>query len=324
MSMMKKTPMLLLSLLLLGVLEYVVIMLSSRQWLVAPSPPQQVEFIQHLNSRRMHDINPKHGRRQPSSSEEKDILENIGKRFIKKIFDQDLSPASHSSSDPVTASPSISPSPDPPPFLPYLNDLQINEVETYKLLNLSSNQVEIVFKSLIERIKGLMVDKEKGIGFGEGGSSIRGHNEGYKNKKEAEESESIQFWDYSNDRRYNTSPEVLVENDDSLLKRVLTHDEEMGNNIMLTLRTIKKSHKKRLPLLFDTWVSKVNKSNLFIMTDDVDPDLQRQASKEGESVHLLHMAGNSYLGPSPAPSPYCMPAVAYAPCINLCINLLVL
>ena len=40
---------------------------------------------------------------------------------------------------------------------------------------------------------------------------------------------------------------------------------------MTALRTTVSNHKKRLPLLFDTWITKVNSSQLFLVTDGDDP-----------------------------------------------------
>lgn len=76
-------------------------------------------------------------------------------------------------------------------------------------------------------------------------------------------------------------PEVLLENDTSLPRRQLSPFEAAGNNIMLTLRTVKKFHSKRLPLLFSTWLSKVNRSNVFLMTDGRDPVWQNRVWKKG-------------------------------------------
>ena len=77
-------------------------------------------------------------------------------------------------------------------------------------------------------------------------------------------------------------PEVIVENDTSLHTRRLTPVEKAGNDILLTLRTIKKYHDKRLPLLFNTWITKVNKSNIFLMTDDKDSKWQTKVWKNGK------------------------------------------
>lgn len=79
----------------------------------------------------------------------------------------------------------------------------------------------------------------------------------------------------------DTDPEVLVENDTSLESRRLTPMEAAGNDIMITLRTVKRYHDKRLPLLFRTWLSKVNHSNVFLMTDDRDKVWQKKVWKTG-------------------------------------------
>lgn len=76
-------------------------------------------------------------------------------------------------------------------------------------------------------------------------------------------------------------PELLVENDTSLPRRELSPFEAAGNNIMLTLRTVKNYHHKRLPLLFSTWLTKVNGSNVFLMTDGRDPVWQNRVWKRG-------------------------------------------
>lgn len=76
-------------------------------------------------------------------------------------------------------------------------------------------------------------------------------------------------------------PEVLVENDSSLVPRALSPFQAAGNNVMLTLRTIKDYHSKRLPLLFSTWLTKVNRSNVFLMTDGLDLVWQNRVWKSG-------------------------------------------
>ena len=64
--------------------------------------------------------------------------------------------------------------------------------------------------------------------------------------------------------------EILVESNIKLKSRHLTPFEAAGNTIMFTLRTTKPFHDKRLPLLFETWMSKANHSNIFIVTDGED------------------------------------------------------
>ena len=75
--------------------------------------------------------------------------------------------------------------------------------------------------------------------------------------------------------------EPLVEYQ-NLSTRRLSAEELKGNNIMMTLRTIKKYHNSRLPLLFSTWLTKVNRSNVFLMTDDRDSVWQRKVWNAGE------------------------------------------
>jgi hypothetical protein len=92
------------------------------------------------------------------------------------------------------------------------------------------------------------------------------------------------FDDYDSDLAKLESiygPEVLLENDTSRPRRKLSQFEAAGNNIMLTLRTVKEFHDKRLPLLFSTWLSKVNGSNVFLMTNGRDPVWQKRAWKQG-------------------------------------------
>lgn len=94
-----------------------------------------------------------------------------------------------------------------------------------------------------------------------------------------EQLNDVHFWETFTESPFG--PEILVENDSSLTSRELSPDEAAGNDILLTLRTIKKYHDKRLPLLFDTWLSKVNKSNVFLMTDDRDPVWQKKVWRDG-------------------------------------------
>ena len=79
---------------------------------------------------------------------------------------------------------------------------------------------------------------------------------------------------------YDTLYEPLVE-DDELESRKLTPYEGAGNNIMFTLRTTQSEHNKRLPLLMETWISKVNRSNIFLVSDGKDPIWQEKAWNSG-------------------------------------------
>ena len=42
-----------------------------------------------------------------------------------------------------------------------------------------------------------------------------------------------------------------------------------GNNIMIVIRTAAAFHKTRLAIIYETWLTTVNKSNVFIETDKI-------------------------------------------------------
>ena len=63
--------------------------------------------------------------------------------------------------------------------------------------------------------------------------------------------------------------------------RELTPFEQNGNNILFTLRTTASFHKTRLPVLFQTWLANVNRSNVIIVTDKHDTVLQYRAEEAG-------------------------------------------
>ena len=73
-------------------------------------------------------------------------------------------------------------------------------------------------------------------------------------------------------------PEELIENS-NLPVRTLSDNEKAGNNIMITIRTTKKFHQKRLPILYDTWLTVVNGSNVFLVTDGEDDEYQEKLGK---------------------------------------------
>lgn len=79
-------------------------------------------------------------------------------------------------------------------------------------------------------------------------------------------------------------PEVLIENDLSRPYRSLSLLEKRGSNIMFTLRTTRKYHEKRLPLLYNTWMTKVNPSNIFLVTDGEDKKWLKLASTIGRAL----------------------------------------
>ena len=63
--------------------------------------------------------------------------------------------------------------------------------------------------------------------------------------------------------------------------RNLTRFEKSGDDILFSLRTTVKFHKKRLPVLFKTWLSTVNLSNVFLVTDGKDENLEREIASTG-------------------------------------------
>ena len=81
-------------------------------------------------------------------------------------------------------------------------------------------------------------------------------------------------------------PEELIENS-NLSVRVLSNNEKAGNNIMITIRTTKKFHQKRLPILYDTWLTVVNGSNVFLVTDGEDDEYQEKSKKLGKYINLI-------------------------------------
>ena len=66
--------------------------------------------------------------------------------------------------------------------------------------------------------------------------------------------------------------EPLVECSETPLRN-LTAFEAAGNDIMFTMRTTMKYHESRLSVLFDTWLSEIEPSSVFIVTDGEDEDL---------------------------------------------------
>ena len=66
-----------------------------------------------------------------------------------------------------------------------------------------------------------------------------------------------------------------------------TDFQKTGNHILFTVRTTATLHSQRLPLLFQTWLSAVNRSNVVLVTDGQDRVLQFRAQEAGYN--------NSYL-----------------------------
>ena len=79
-------------------------------------------------------------------------------------------------------------------------------------------------------------------------------------------------------------PEPLVEQDESLQgHRELSDLERSGGNVMFTLRTMLRYHTSRVPVLMETWLTTLNRSKLFIVTDGEDGALRTQADERGIS-----------------------------------------
>ena len=81
------------------------------------------------------------------------------------------------------------------------------------------------------------------------------------------------------DYTYEQKQEI-VECMDSKPKK-LSLFEQNGNHILFTLRSAVSLHEKRLPLLFQTWLFTVNRSNVIIVTDGIDPVLEKRAKEAG-------------------------------------------
>jgi len=70
--------------------------------------------------------------------------------------------------------------------------------------------------------------------------------------------------------------EVLVEDSPGLNQ---LNSDLSGDNILFTVRTTMSYHSERLPVLFDTWLSVANTSNIIIVSDGED---DRFAGRAGE------------------------------------------
>ncbi len=85
---------------------------------------------------------------------------------------------------------------------------------------------------------------------------------------------------------FNLEP---VEADNTLTARPLTENEQAGNNILFTLRTTMKFHQQRLPVLFDTWLTTVNTSNVFLVTDGEDTKWKGRAGMDAKLNHSFYL-----------------------------------
>ena len=71
--------------------------------------------------------------------------------------------------------------------------------------------------------------------------------------------------------------------------RELTEEEKSGQNIMFTLRTTLDYHDKRLPVLFETWLSTVDPRTVFLVTDGEDTELDDNTENIGMGNLLVHV-----------------------------------
>ena len=66
-----------------------------------------------------------------------------------------------------------------------------------------------------------------------------------------------------------------------------TDFQKTGNHIQFTVRTTASLHSQRLPLLFQTWLSAVNRSSVVLVTDGQDRVLQFRAQEAGYNSGYL-------------------------------------
>ena len=99
--------------------------------------------------------------------------------------------------------------------------------------------------------------------------------------KELDETISTEIYNSTQATGKGLQKEPLLEKS-NLPARTLIDNEKAGNNIMITIRTTKKFHQKRLPMLYDTWLTVVNGSNVFLVTDGEDDEYQEKSKKLGK------------------------------------------
>ena len=58
--------------------------------------------------------------------------------------------------------------------------------------------------------------------------------------------------------------------------------QKSGNHILFTVRTTASLHHQRLPLIFQTWLSTTNRSNVVLVTDGQDRVLKHRAKEAGD------------------------------------------
>ena len=96
----------------------------------------------------------------------------------------------------------------------------------------------------------------------------------------------------SYNRYWNSGTEPLAETIDRA-PRNLTRFEQAGNNIMITIKTTKSYHRKRIQVLMDTWISAINASNVFLVTDDFDIEYEKKVKSMGKLTGN-HLCSNNF------------------------------
>lgn len=74
-----------------------------------------------------------------------------------------------------------------------------------------------------------------------------------------------------------------------LTPRPLSSFEAAGGNIMFTIRTTHTYHHKRLPVLFQTWLSSVGHSKVVLVTDGSDSIIENRTQELGMSIFGLQI-----------------------------------
>ena len=84
-------------------------------------------------------------------------------------------------------------------------------------------------------------------------------------------------------RYWQRSKEAFAETS-GRIPRTLTAYEQVGNNVMITIKTTLAYHNTRVQLLLDTWISLVNASNIFLVTDGNDQEYENKAIDIGKFI----------------------------------------
>ena len=81
-------------------------------------------------------------------------------------------------------------------------------------------------------------------------------------------------------RKNDLGSNVVVERS-YVTARPLTAFETAGGGIMFTIRTTQAYHRKRLPVLFQTWLSRTNLSDVLLVTDGPDSATENRTRELG-------------------------------------------